>query len=127
MEDIIMNISKVPKKVLVTGSGGLIGSESVSFFCELGSEVIGIDNDMRSYFFGKEASTQWNNDRLKNKYNNFSSLKIDIRDKDLMADVFKKNTFDLIIHTAAQPSHDWAARGADDRLFGECRRNPPDA
>jgi CDP-paratose 2-epimerase len=105
-----MDISEVPKKVLVTGSAGLIGSESVSFFCELGSEVVGIDNDMRSYFFGKDASTQWNNERLKQKYKNYAYVGADIRDNDRIAEVFQKNKFDLIIHTAAQPSHDWAAR-----------------
>lgn len=97
------------KKILVTGSTGLIGSESVKFFAEKDFEVIGIDNDMRAYFFGREASTFWNLERLK-KYKNYSHYTFDIRNKEELERLFKKNTFDLIIHTAAQPSHDWAAK-----------------
>lgn len=98
-------------KALVTGSGGLIGSEAAKFFAEKGFEVVGIDNDMRSYFFGKEASTEWNRkkveDKLKNQYTHYTA---DIRDNDAIAKIFKEHRFDIIIHTAAQPSHDWAAR-----------------
>lgn len=97
------------KKVLVTGSTGLIGSESAKFFCEKDFEVYGIDNDMRSYFFGKEASTLWNKEKLE-KYKNYNHYSFDIRDEKELEDVFKKHTFDLIIHTAAQPSHDWAVK-----------------
>jgi CDP-paratose 2-epimerase len=97
-------------KVLVTGSGGLIGSESVRFFFEKGFEVVGIDNNMRKYFFGEEASTEWNTNELKKKYLNFISYNIDIRDNDEIEKIFKQHAFDLIIHTAAQPSHDWAAK-----------------
>ena len=68
------------KTVIVTGAGGLIGSESVEFFCEKGFNVIGIDNDKRAYFFGKEASTEWNIDMLSKKYQNFKNHHIDIRD-----------------------------------------------
>lgn len=103
-------MSKVPGVVLVTGSSGLIGSEAVSFYCQKGCKVIGLDNDMRSYFFGNEASTKWNSDRLVKTYNNFEQISIDIRDYDSLEKLFKKNKFDLIIHTAAQPSHDWAAK-----------------
>ncbi|MBI2442880.1 MAG: NAD-dependent epimerase/dehydratase family protein [Candidatus Levybacteria bacterium] len=98
------------KKLLVTGSAGLIGSESVKFFCSKGFEVFGIDNDMRSYFFGKEASTSWNRDRLKKEYNNYHHITADIRNEDAIEKVFKEHRFDLVIHTAAQPSHDWAAK-----------------
>lgn len=98
------------KKVLVTGSAGLIGSESVKFFCELGFDVVGIDNDMRAYFFGKEASTSWNRKLLEEKYRNYKHYSLDIRDNESLEKVFKKDKFDLIIHTAAQPSHDWAAK-----------------
>jgi CDP-paratose 2-epimerase len=98
-------------KALVTGSGGLIGSEACKFFAEKGFDIVGVDNDMRSYFFGKEASTEWNRkkveDKLKGKYTHY---KADIRDNEAIEKIFKEHKFDLIIHTAAQPSHDWAAR-----------------
>jgi CDP-paratose 2-epimerase len=98
-------------KALVTGSGGLIGSEACKFFAEKGFDIVGVDNDMRSYFFGKEASTDWNRkkveDKLKTKYTHY---KADIRDNEAIEKIFKEHKFDLIIHTAAQPSHDWAAR-----------------
>lgn len=97
------------KKILVTGSAGLIGSESVKFFAELDFEVYGIDNDMRSYFFGKEGSTFWNKEILEKKYKNYKHFDFDIRDEREVEDLFKKVKFDLIIHAAAQPSHDWAA------------------
>ena len=99
------------KKALITGSAGLIGSESAKFFANLGFEIHGIDNDMRKYFFGKEASTAWSlrnlKEQLKDKYTHYD---IDIRDSKKLIEVFDKNKFDLIIHTAAQPSHDWAAK-----------------
>ena len=99
------------KYALVTGSSGLIGSESVSYLCSNGYEVIGIDNNLREFFFGKEASTHWNTARLSKLYsNNFKALNIDIRDYNNLEAVFKDIPFDLIIHAAAQPSHDWAAK-----------------
>lgn len=98
-------------KALVTGSGGLIGSEAAKFFAGKGFEIVGIDNDMRSYFFGKEASTASNRKKvaaeLKDAYTHYN---VDIRDNDAVAKIFKRHKFDIIIHTAAQPSHDWAAR-----------------
>lgn len=98
------------KKVLVTGSAGLIGSSAVRFFINEGFDVIGVDNNMRAYFFGKTASTEWNRKRLETEFKNYTHFKIDIRDQKKINDLFSKHKFDLIIHTAAQPSHDWAAK-----------------
>ncbi len=100
------------KKVLVTGSGGLIGSESVRFFSQKGFEVHGIDNDMRQYFFGLEASTHASVKELKKNIPSYHHYNVDIRDNKAVENIFKKHSFDLIIHTAAQPSHDWAAKEA---------------
>ncbi len=98
-------------KALVTGSAGLIGSEATKFFAGKGFDIVGIDNNMRSYFFGEEASTDWNKQKieklLKEKYTHYQ---VDIRDNEAVSSVFEEHKFDLIIHTAAQPSHDWAAR-----------------
>jgi len=96
-------------KILVTGSAGLIGSEAVRFFAQKGFEVIGIDNDMRKAFFGDEASTLWNKDLLIKEVGNYAHLDIDIRDKAKIDKIFSEHQFSLIIHAAAQPSHDWAA------------------
>lgn len=99
------------KNLLVTGSAGLIGSQSVKFFAKKGFDVYGIDNNMREYFFGESASTEWSRKRLKkdlkDQYHHFN---IDIRDFEGLQKLFKKVKFDLIIHTAAQPSHDWAIK-----------------
>ncbi len=100
------------KTILVTGSNGLIGSESVAFFCEKGFHVVGLDNDMRKTFFGDDASTEWNRRRLLEKYPRlYSHYDVDIRNHDGVKQVFSDHgkAFDLIVHTAAQPSHDWAA------------------
>ncbi|HEY4916679.1 MAG TPA: NAD-dependent epimerase/dehydratase family protein [Solirubrobacteraceae bacterium] len=97
---------------IVTGSGGLIGSESVRHFVEAGYEVIGLENDMRATFFGAEASTARTTDALVDRYaNEFRSIAIDIRDADGVAQIFAQHggEIELVIHTAAQPSHDWAA------------------
>lgn len=101
---------KTPKKVLVTGSAGLIGGESVRFFSELGSEVYGIDNDMRRYFFGDSASTESSSKLLQKTYPKYRHLSFDIRNQEEVEKLFKETPFELIIHTAAQPSHDWAAK-----------------
>jgi len=98
---------------LVTGSAGLIGSESVRHFAGLGLDVVGIDNDMRARFFGPEASTAWNVLRLTSELGDaYTHLDVDIRDRDTLAGIFRRYGRDitLVIHTAAQPSHDWALR-----------------
>jgi CDP-paratose 2-epimerase len=97
---------------IITGSHGLIGSESVSFFSEKMDLIIGIDNDQRAYFFGKEASTLWNKTVLEEKFSNYKHYNEDIRDFNRLEKIFKEYQKDikLIIHTAAQPSHDWAAK-----------------
>ena len=97
---------------IVTGSSGLIGSEACKFFHDQGFLVLGIDNDMRQYFFGKEASTKPTEHQLKSTLDNFKHYNIDIRDTRELETVFLeyKSDIKVIIHTAAQPSHDWAAR-----------------
>jgi len=97
---------------VITGSAGLIGSESVYFFSEKGFKIVGIDNDMRKYFFGEEASTTWKAVILKEKFPNYKHFNEDIRDLDAMEKIFTEygTRIKLIIHTAAQPSHDWAAK-----------------
>ena len=97
-------------KVLVTGASGLIGSQCVEFFSEKGFEVFGIDNDMRAYFFGEDSSTLSVKEALENKIPNYKCYDTDIRDLSGLEKIFKEHKFEIIIHTAAQPSHDWAAR-----------------
>lgn len=96
---------------IITGSAGLIGSEAVKFFDNLGMQVVGIDNDMRKFFFGEEASTKWNRERLEKQVKNYQHYDVDIRDYLKIKEIFQHFGADisLIIHTAAQPSHDWAA------------------
>ncbi len=96
---------------IITGSGGLIGSEAVRHFTQLGFDVVGIDNDMRSAFFGPEASTRHVTAALQADLETFRATDIDIRDTDAVAAIFAEHAKDieLIVHTAAQPSHDWAA------------------
>ncbi|MDP3789250.1 MAG: NAD-dependent epimerase/dehydratase family protein [Candidatus Omnitrophota bacterium] len=99
--------------VIITGSGGLVGSEASAFFADLGFEIVGIDNDMRSIFFGDNASTRWQQETLKKELGKkYHHVNADIRDLAAIDNVFKKYASDikLVIHTAAQPSHDWAAR-----------------
>lgn len=98
--------------VIITGSSGLIGSEAVRVFCQRGHTVVGIDNDMRAQFFGPEASTRWKRDLLTRDFANYLHHDADIRDRDVIENIFRQHGSDvsLVIHTAAQPSHDWAAR-----------------
>jgi CDP-paratose 2-epimerase len=95
-------------KVLVTGSSGLIGSEAVKYYDDQGHIVVGIDNNMRAKFFGPAGDTIWNLKRLKKITKQFTSYNIDIRDRSKIFSIFKKHRFDLIVHCAAQPSHDKA-------------------
>ena len=97
--------------ILITGSTGLIGSDACLFYLSKKKAVIGIDNDLRSYFFGKKGSNKWKELILK-KNKNYKHFSIDIRNKKKIFDVFKKygKKIESIIHTAAQPSHDWAAK-----------------
>src|SRR3954466_12344724 len=102
---------------IVTGSGGLIGSESVTRLVERGDDVIGIENDMRARFFGPDASTAGTTERLVRTYDTFRSLDVDLRHAHAVARVVRivrehSADLELVIHTAAQPSHDWAARDA---------------
>jgi CDP-paratose 2-epimerase len=96
---------------IVTGSGGLIGSEAVRQFVQAGHRVIGIENDMRARFFGADASTRPVSEALVQLYDDFTWIDLDIRDPAGVERVFHENAADLelVIHTAAQPSHDWAA------------------
>src|SRR5688572_14086080 len=124
---------------LVTGSSGLIGSEAVNYFAGQFDKGIGIDNNLRKYFFGKEASVEWNKKRLEERYPNFKTHDADIRDVASLTRIFAEYGTDikLVIHTAAQPSHDWAARepftdfGVNAvgtlNLLEACREHCPDA
>jgi CDP-paratose 2-epimerase len=125
---------------IVTGSGGLIGSESVRYFAEQGFDVVGIDNDMRAYFFGPSASTAPNTERLVAELGEaFCPLRIDIRDGERIERLLARYSprIELIVHTAAQPSHDWAASEPHTdftvnangtlNLLEAARRHAPDA
>jgi CDP-paratose 2-epimerase len=99
--------------VVVTGSAGLIGSEAAEHFAERGYDVVGMDNDMRRVFFGDEAATAWNRERLQKRLGKrYSHHDTDIRDAAAVNELFRRHgrSIALVIHTAAQPSHDWAAR-----------------
>jgi CDP-paratose 2-epimerase len=97
---------------IITGSAGLIGSEAVIHFANLGMKVVGIDNNMRAYFFGSDASNDPNRSRLLQTVKGYSHEEVDIRDAAGIDRIFQHygNDIALVIHTAAQPSHDWAAR-----------------
>ena len=97
---------------LITGSAGLIGSESVAFFSKKFDLIIGIDNNLRQYFFGAESSTEWNKNRLTDEFSNYRHYNADIRNVEELAPIFEEYGTDIkmVIHTAAQPSHDWAAK-----------------
>lgn len=99
------------KVALITGSAGLIGSESARFFAGKGYRIIGVDNDMRKYFFGDGASTKWNHEKLTQDLGvSYKHIDVDIRDREKIEEIVKNYSPDIVIHTAAQPSHDWAAK-----------------
>lgn len=97
---------------IVTGSGGLIGAETVRRFAHEGFTVVGIDNDMRGYFFGNEASTKWAVEKLKTGLSRYIHYDVDIRNFEGLQAIFQEYNTDikLVVHCAAQPSHDWACR-----------------
>ncbi len=97
---------------IITGAAGLIGGEAVRFFAEQGFEDAGIDNDMRKVFFGPDASTIWHRRELERTVKGYTHYDSDVRDRDAMAKVFARygKSIAVVIHAAAQPSHDWAAK-----------------
>ncbi len=97
-------------RVLVTGSNGLIGSEAVVYFDALGADVVGVDNNMRAVFCGADGDTRWNQARLEKTAKRFAHHELDIRDRNGVLSLLQKEPFDLIVHCAAQPSHDLAAK-----------------
>ncbi len=107
------------KSVLVTGGSGLIGSECVAYFAKIGWRVHGIDNNMRMLFFGPDGDTSWNLQRLRNSCSNFEHHDLDIRDRDRILALVKDLRPHLLIHCAAQPSHDLAK----DRPFDDFEIN----
>lgn len=98
--------------VIITGSAGLIGSEAVAFFSDKFDTVVGIDNNYRQVLFGEDASVEWNKQRLEKEVSNYVHYNTDIRSYEGMEEIFKKYSSDIkmVVHTAAQPSHDWAAK-----------------
>src|ERR1700724_2485769 len=106
-----VSVSKM-RTIIVTGSGGLTGSETVRLFAKDGAHVVGIDNDMRAEFFGNEASTAKVRDDLIANLKKYQHHNIDIRNEGAITDLFKQHRgkIDAVVHTASQPSHDWAAR-----------------
>jgi CDP-paratose 2-epimerase len=124
---------------IVTGSGGLIGSESVRHFVEAGYDVVGVENDMRAQFFGPDASTRPVTERLLEEHPEFRSFELDVRDPEGLDRLFERHRpqIELVVHTAAQPSHDWAASAPSVdfginangtlNLLEATRRHAPDA
>ena len=100
------------RTIIVTGSAGLIGSETVKRCSQDGAHIVGIDNDLRAQFFGAEASTKETRDNLIANVRGYEHHNIDIRDAPAVTELFKQHggKIDAIVHTASQPSHDWAAR-----------------
>ena len=103
-------MAKLSKRVLITGSSGLIGSEAVFYFDQQGYRVLGIDNNMRADFFGPKGDTTWNLQRLQSKTRFFEHYDLDIRNRVVILDFFKTHRPQIIIHCAAQPSHDLASK-----------------
>lgn len=101
--------NKMIKSIVVTGSSGLIGSEVVAHFCNLGFPVHGIDNNMRAVFFGRDGDTRWNQRRLLDQYNTFTHHELDLRNRFDVEKLIKQLRPSAIVHCAAQPSHDLAA------------------
>jgi CDP-paratose 2-epimerase len=124
-------------RVLVTGSSGLIGSEAVTFFDRMGFDITGVDNNMRADFFGPQGDTRWNRERLEATCGRFTHQTVDIRDRQAVDELLAHRRFELVVHAAAQPSHDLAAkRPFDDfdvnavgtlNLLEACRRHTPEA
>jgi len=102
------NTNVKPTSILVTGSSGLIGSQAVEHFDRQGHKVVGVDNNMRQLFFGPVGDTRWNLERLKSVTRNFTHADLDIRDRAGIEKLFRAHRFGLIVHCAAQPSHDKA-------------------
>ncbi len=98
--------------VIITGSSGLIGSETAKYFHQQGFDIVGIDNNMRAYFFGEDGSVDWNARQLTTTLPRFRPVAIDIRDASAIDELFKTygKSIELVVHCASQPSHDWAAR-----------------
>lgn len=126
------------RKLLVTGSSGLVGSEIVSFFDAMGWQTVGVDNNMRAEFFGPDGDTRWNLARLKTVTRDFHPFDLDVRDREGIESLFQAQApFDLIVHCAGQPSHDLATlRPLDDwdmnaggtmNLLEATRRHSPEA
>lgn len=124
-------------RVLVTGSAGLIGSEAVEYFDEMGFEVVGVDNNMRADFFGPRGDTTWNRDRLLARCRSYTHHDLDIRERAAVDQLVESIRPDLVVHAAAQPSHDLAAsRPLDDfdvnaggtlALLEACRQHVPES
>ena len=100
---------KTMKKLLVTGSSGLIGSEVCAFFAAKGYQINGVDNNQRAVFFGPQGDTRWNQERLQANLSDFVHHELDIRDRPRVAALIDEVKPDILVHTAAQPSHDRAA------------------
>ena len=124
-------------RVLVTGSAGLIGSEAATFFDGLGFSVDGLDNNGRADFFGPRGDTTWNRQRLESVCARYTHVELDIRDREGVDRLFARGGYELVVHAAAQPSHDLAAsRPFDDfdtnavgtlNLLEANRRHSPEA
>ena len=123
-------------RLLVTGAAGLIGSEVVSYFSRRATSIIGIDNNMRAEFFGPDGDTRWNVKRLESIHKTFKNVDLDIRDRASVFGLVEQSAIDVVVHCAAQPSHDLAAtRPLDDfdvnavgtiNLLEACRLHRPE-